>query len=615
MKDQGRSEELFQALLNSSPIGIYMVQDGRFLTVNPKFEELTGYSQDELLGSSSLRLVLPEDEPLVRKNAARMLRGERSSPYEYRIVKKGGAIRWIVETVTSIQHQGRRAVLSNFMDITERKNAEEELRQSEEKYRTIFEATGTAIAILEEDGFISLLNTESEKLFGISKEAVEGKLNWREFVAPEDVERMEEHHRLSETRPYSSPRRYECRLVDRMGKPIDVIINVGIISGTRKRVVSIQDITERKQMEEQLKYLSLNDPLTGLYNRVYFEEEMRRMEGGRFAPIGIIVCDLDGLKLVNDTMGHDAGDVMLLTAAGLIKRFFRDSDVVARIGGDEFSVILPCSPWTVVENACRRIRDAVETYNLNQPQLPLSLSIGMAVSNDATVSMADLFKEADNNMYREKLNQGQKARRAIIQTLWRDLEKREFVTAGRTGYLQRLVTRLAKAMGLSERSVTDLRLLAQFHDIGNIGIHERIFLKPDIFTLEERLEMQRHCEIGHRIAQSSPELVPIADWILKHHEWWNGGGYPLGLKGREIPLECRILAVTAAYQAMVSDRPYRKALSHEDAVKELKELAGTQFDPRVTKKFIQVLNQEPEQNTVTVSESPMPSYRTRKTYL
>jgi len=182
-------------------------------------------------------------------------------------------------------------------------------------------------------------------------------------------------------------------------------------------------------------------------------------------------------------------------------------------------------------------------------------------------------------MYREKLHRSQSARSAIVQTLMKALEARDHITEGHADRLQNLVVNLAMAIELPEHRINDLRLLAQFHDIGKVGIPDRILLKPGPLTTEEANEMWRHCEIGYRIAMSSPDLIPIADWILKHHEWWNGKGYPLGLKGEEIPLECRILPIVDAYDAMTSDRPYRKAMSHEKAVRELRRCAETQFDP------------------------------------
>ncbi|MDF9408945.1 MAG: Cyclic di-GMP phosphodiesterase response regulator RpfG [Pelotomaculum sp. PtaB.Bin013] len=361
-----------------------------------------------------------------------------------------------------------------------------------------------------------------------------------------------------------------------------------------KRIVgaieTIRDITEQKQLEERLKHISLHDTLTGLHNRAYFEEEMRRIEAGRGNSVGIIVCDVDGLKFVNDTLGHEAGDALLLTAARIIKSSFRESDMVARIGGDEFAAIIPNSEENTVEEACNRIKRTIDSYNETNRELPLSISVGFAARRDLSVSINELFKEVDNKMYREKLHQAQSTRSAVVQTLMKMLQVRDFMTEEHADRLQILIVDLASAIDLPERSVTDLRLLAQFHDIGKVGVPDSILFKPGPLNAEETAEMRQHCIIGHRIAILAPDLVPIADWVLKHHEWWNGEGYPLGLKGEEIPLECRILAIVDAYDAMISDRPYRKAMTQREAINELRNCSGTQFDPQLVEKFIHLLD-------------------------
>jgi len=205
------------------------------------------------------------------------------------------------------------------------------------------------------------------------------------------------------------------------------------------------------------------------------------------------------------------------------------------------------------------------------------------------LNLNSLFKEADNNMYREKLYHSQSSRSAIVKTLMKALEARDYITEGHADRLQTLVSDMASFIGLPEQKIIDLRLFAQFHDIGKVGIPDRILFKAGSLTAEEFTEMQRHCEIGYRIAKSAPDLNYVADWILKHHEWWNGQGYPLGLQGEEIPLECRILAITDAYDAMTSHRPYRKAMLHEEALQELKKCANIQFDPQLVQAFIKVI--------------------------
>lgn len=467
----------------------------------------------------------------------------------------------------------------------ERKLFEEALRESDDKYRAIFENTGTAMAIIEEDTTISLVNAEFEKISGYFKNEINGIKKWPEFV--------KEHLDVTKKRN-AFPQSYESQIIDRGNNKKDVIVTVARLPGTKKMVVSLLDITERKRMEKQLKYLGFHDVLTGLYNRAYFEEEMYRLEDGRNLPVGIIICDLDGLKLVNDTLGHDVGDELLVAAANVIKKCFRKKDIIARIGGDEFAVILPKCNKTIVERACRKIRDAAAKYNEASPKCFLNVSVGFAIKNEtgASISMVELFKEADNSMNREKLHHAESSRSAVVQALTRALAARDFITEGHAERLQSMVVGLARAVGFSEQKISDLRLLAQFHDIGKVGISDSILFKPGPFTPAERTEMQRHSAIGHRIALSAPDLVPIAEWIEKHHEWWNGKGYPYGLKGEDIPLECRILAVSDAYDVMTSDRPYRKAVSKEEAIAELKRCSGTQFDPDLVDKFIEIVKNE-----------------------
>jgi diguanylate cyclase (GGDEF)-like protein len=360
------------------------------------------------------------------------------------------------------------------------------------------------------------------------------------------------------------------------------------LSGRKHLIESFVDISERKEMEEKLKHLSLHDPLTNLFNRTHFEQELQRLSVELRGPVGIVVCDLDGLKLVNDTLGHEAGDQLLVAAARVIQECFGKEDLVARVGGDEFAVILTPTSKETVQAACRRLREMVADYNSRTPELPLSLSIGFAVEGERLGNLGDLYKEADNQMYREKLHQNRSARSAIVQALMKALEARDFITEGHAERIQKLMVCLGQACGFSEHQLHDLRLFAQFHDIGKVGISDQILLKPGPLTEDEIARMRSHCEIGYRMARSLTELEPVANWILKHHEWWNGQGYPLGLKGEGIPLECRMLAIADAYDAMTSDRPYRKAVSPQEAVHELRRCAGSQFDPVLVEKFVEL---------------------------
>ncbi len=362
-------------------------------------------------------------------------------------------------------------------------------------------------------------------------------------------------------------------------------------SGDDEVLAICRNVTERTLMESQLKHLSLHDSLTGLYNRAFFEEEMRRLEKQRDGFASLLICDVDGLKIVNDSLGHNAGDAILKNVAEILKQSFRAGDVIARIGGDEFVVLLNTNSIKIFENACRQIKHHIAAYNTKNP-MPISLSIGFALSRHSPPDMNALFKEADNNMYREKLHQKLSARSAIVKGLIKALEARDFITEGHGDRLQSMVEAFARKLGLPERNLADLRLFAHFHDIGKVGIPDSILFKPGALDAEEWKIMKQHCEIGHRIAMSTPDLTPIANWILKHQEWWNGKGYPLGLKKEAIPLECRILSITDAFDAMTNDRPYRKAFPPPVALAELRRCAGSQFDPALVEQFAELIERQ-----------------------
>jgi len=247
------NDQLLRTLTEKSLAGIYLVQDGEFRFLNTNAASYANYEVSELIGQKSGSFVHPEDRERVKADARAMLRGERNSPYVFRILTKQGETRWVMETVTPFFFNGRPALLGNSMNITDRMEAEERLRESEDRYRTIFETTGTATIIVEEDTTVTLVNTEFEKLSGAPKEYWEGKRKWTEFVDDKDRERMLGYHYRRRVEPEAVPRNYEFGLVDRQGSVRNVIITISLIPGTRKSVASFADISDRRRAEERLR--------------------------------------------------------------------------------------------------------------------------------------------------------------------------------------------------------------------------------------------------------------------------------------------------------------------------------------------------------------------------
>jgi diguanylate cyclase (GGDEF)-like protein len=345
-------------------------------------------------------------------------------------------------------------------------------------------------------------------------------------------------------------------------------------------------LEQRQRAQESLYFLSYNDVLTGLNNRARFENVIVRVSTEPEYEIGVFFVDVDGLKFINDTLGHKCGDALLKRVAWILRRSFPESTSMFRIGGDEFVILMPSGNPTQMEECYKSIRDNIQKENDKQqdPLLLVNLSCGYALGVNQDVH--NVLHEAESKMYREKLLHHTSENRTIIHTVKQMLAARDFDTGVHSERLEKLIVDLAGLAGMAPSSTADLVLFARFHDIGKVGLADHILLKPGPLTKKERREMQQHCEIGWRIANASTDLLPIADWILKHHEWWDGNGYPLGLKAEEIPFECRLLAIVDSYDAMVSDRPYRKALSRQNARDELIRCSGSQFDPDLVNIFL-----------------------------
>ncbi len=214
---------------------------------------------------------------------------------------------------------------------------------------------------------------------------------------------------------------------------------------------------------------------------------------------------------------------------------------MARIGGDEFAILLPRVSRETVENIMVRLKTTIEVLNSDNPEFLLSISTGLAISHSKSTNLNLLFREADNNMYREKNNNSQQIRAAITRTVVHLLEQRDYIIEGHTRRVATLCESLALEMGFPKEQIRDLLLLAEYHDLGKVGIAETVLFKEGPLNAAELKEVQRHSEIGHRIALSVMDIRHIADWILKHQEWWNGKGYPLGLTGEQIRLSAEFL--------------------------------------------------------------------------
>lgn len=351
----------------------------------------------------------------------------------------------------------------------------------------------------------------------------------------------------------------------------------------------IIDITDRKIKEDEIVYLNNHDFLTGIYNRRYLETVKLRLDSGEYLPLSVMIGDINGLKLVNDALGHAEGDILIAETAKIIQNCCRETDIAARVGGDEFMMLLPFTDKEAANRIMEKIKWKCGEYNqkVANEAYSINISLGFATKESVNEHLDGIIRLAEEYMYKHKLLEHKSLHSVILSSIKATMYEKSHETQQHAERLTRLAKETGKWLNLTQQDLDELELVATLHDIGKVAIDGRILNKPDKLNEKEWLEMKKHSEIGYRIAMSSPDLVPISDFILSLHERWDGTGYPQGIKGEEIPLLSRIVSVVDAYDAMTENRAYRKAMSEEEAANEISKNAGTQFDPEVVKVFLE----------------------------
>ncbi len=488
-----------------------------------------------------------------------------------------------------IRVKGEDLYLIVVNDITDRKIAQQKLEESEERMKVTLLSVGEGVITTDDEGIITLINRTAQTIVGCTDDIVGQPINSILQLADE---------RTGET------------VSDPVKKVIDTGYTVGLANhtvlisrdGTRKMIEDsaapikdddgnlmgvvfvFRDVTEEKRKQQQIKYLSYHDSLTGLFNRSFFDEEISRLDTARNLPMSVIVGDVNGLKLTNDAFGHDTGDQLLKDMAGQIKKACRKDDIIARWGGDEFIILLPKTNEKSAERVCERIK--ANCARVKMSEINFSISLGYDTKNAAEESIYDVLKSAELYMYRKKYLESTSTRGKTVYTILSALHEKNPREQQHSKRVSALCVGIAKAMGMSAREVNELQLIGMMHDIGKIALSDRILNKKGTLSNKEIAELKRHPEIGYRILSSSNDMAYIADYVLKHHERPDGTGYPNGLKGDMIPLESRIVAVADAYDAMTSERPYKEEMTTAMAIKELRKHGGKQFDADIVEIFV-----------------------------
>lgn len=584
------NRQRYETIFKSAPIGILIEdQDGKILEVNPGLCEMTDFSKEELEGANVLdKFVLPEYKELARQNIKKIIDGQ-DLEFDIKTPKKNGEViyKYLKETKIVLP-DGKKGIISMHLDISERKAMEKELKEKNILLNSILESIQDGICVLNPDLTIRYTNATMNEWYqqGMplqDKECFHGFYNKKSSCEDCPVLKSLESKKM-ESAVKKLPDWHELDYIEIFSYPI-FDENQGKISGV---VEFVRDITEQKEREREIKYLLYRDSLTGLYNRRFFEEEMQRLDTKRQLPISIIMADVNGLKIINDSYGHDTGDRLLKKAAEILKKTVREEDILARQGGDEFAILLPNTSSEEVSRVVSRINKEIAAADLDE--IPLSIALGQATKNEPAEELTEVLKKADNRMYQNKLSVSRSSKSKIVQGLLNILEAKSSETKEHAVRMTKLAFDFGERLELSNSELNRLSLLATLHDIGKTNIDQNILNKPGRLSKREWEIMKNHSEQGYKIASSSEEFALVADDIFAHHEHWDGGGYPRQLAEEDIPYLARIITIIDAFDVMTHDRPYSKAVSHKEALKEIEKCAGSQFDPRLAEEFISLIN-------------------------
>jgi len=662
------AEERWRSLVENAP-DLIMTVDHKG-TIQFMNHAVPGFTVGEAIGTTVYGYVRPEYHGAMQTALERLF--ETGEPQSYEVAGDGpsGRTSWYASRVGPIMRDGEVVAATIIAsDITERKRAEEALRESEARYRTLVQQTpaGIFISSLGEAASALYVSPQMESMFGITKDDWTSDPQWWiKRLHPDDREGvMAEFARaIAGGLTFVS----ELRMATRDGRMLSVHVEAAVVRDDSGDPYCIQgillDVTKRRQAEEELARVNreltreqreieglnrglerrvrertrelriankelqqrhrqlldaraqaITDALTGLSNHRAFQErvreEMSRAQVNE-GQIGLIMMDVDAFKAANDSLGHLAGDRILRRLARTLCALAPRDDIY-RYGGDEFAVLLPGASCQETTALAEQLRRAVDKRT-NGTGEGVTISLGVACYPDTASSAEELIYGSDAAMYWAKSAGKNRvgdwselvrhraegalpwytADRAVrapdtVAALVAALAAKDPETAAHTERCSWYAARLAEELGLGERDTSIVRLASLLHDIGKLAVPDDVLFKPGPLDDHEWTLMRQHPLTALHILGQIRSVADATPAILHHHEHFDGSGYPDGLTGDRIPIASRILLVTDAFDAMTTDRPYRRAMPVESAVDELKRNVGTQFDPEMVAAFLRIL--------------------------
>ena len=588
------SERQYRRLFTHNNTLLMLVDSKTYniVDVNVACVDVYGYSIEEFkkLNISSIT-VLPKEELFEDLDQHSY---EQNTYYAFKHISKAGIVFDVEVSTSPIMLNNQEYLYFTITDISEKVQSERMFKDADERLRTTLISIGEGVVVTDEHARITLVNDKAKKLINIDED-IERKKVFEIFriYSNQNEEDFKTLYNtcLESNTMFRSDNTYSLLTHDK-DNVIFIDFTISPINNehgvNHGAILVFRDITIEKERQEEIRFMSKHDYLTKLYNRFSFEQEIQRLDVSRQLPISLVIGDINGLKLVNDAFGHLEGDKLIREVADIFKKSTRSEDIVARWGGDEFAILLPQTSYENAETVTKRIQDlcSKSLYDIITP----SVSIGIATKTSDDQSITDILTTAEERMYNQKTIEGPLMREQLITRLLGIIDEKIASNVKHVENIVDIMTKYCDFYGFEEDKKREYVQLAKYHDIGRIGVDESIWNKKKPLTDIEWTRIRSHSEIGSRLLATIPELQHISKPVLEHHENFDGTGYPQGLKGNEIDERARLLSIIDSYEAMTSDRSYRQAKSHEEALNEILRCTNTQFDPKLVKKFIHMFD-------------------------
>ena len=570
--------------------------DGKYTYINSVSKDVFGYDNKEMIGHYFYEFYPIQDRLEFKEKVLGLMNHRESvvgfeSPYQ----TKDGERIWLLSNSSPKFNEEGLCVgyRGSDVDITEKHKIQLALKQSEEKYRFITENTSDVIWIVNLDDYkFSYISPAVYQLRGYSAEEVMAQ-SINESMTPESwqlIQNTIENSLGDFILDPQHPKHYILTIEQyhKNGSMLWVEISVRYRFNELNQIEVIgisRDVTERKKIDDEIRYLSFHDQLTGLYNRRYYDIELERLNTARNLPISFITVDINGLKMTNDVFGHSSGDDLIKLASKTLKSVCREDDIIVRLGGDEFIVVLPQTNIKDCEKIVSRIHLSLKSQS--DSKYTLSLSIGYSSKETMDQEIIDVVNQADRIMYQNKLIESEVYKRQLLGTIMNTLYKLDSDLRRHLKSLTNLVSQFGKYLELSSNQINQLKLAALYHDIGKIGIDIEDIRLYQTDRVKYEYLLRRQPELSYQILRYITQYTEIANIVLAYHENYDRSDYPRGLRKDEISNETMMVHIVNNYDKL----RFNVGLNREESITQLKTQKGKELDPILCEKFCQMIDE------------------------